>query len=162
VSSPLRRAHRTAEILGDELGLGPVEVTPELIERAVGPWSGLTFEEIEAGWPGALDRRDWPEGFEDDDTLLARALSAIDRLAARFPEGDILAVTHGGVLHALERHAGLVRGRFPNLSGRWVTMTDGRLRLGDRLDLVAEPTGGRPRALQGTTGAAPHPAVEPA
>ena len=54
----------------------------DLAEREVGPWTGLTFEEIDLTWPGALQRREWPEGFEDDDAIVERAVAAVTHLAA--------------------------------------------------------------------------------
>jgi probable phosphoglycerate mutase len=142
VSSPLQRARSTAELIGDELGVGPVEVEHGLIERAVGPWTGLSFTEIETTWPGAIERREWPEGFEDDDELVSRAVGALQRLEERFDGLEVVAVTHGGVLHALERAYGLPAGRFSNLTGRRVVMEAGRVVLGDRVLLTDEPTGG--------------------
>jgi probable phosphoglycerate mutase len=112
VSSPLQRARRTAELIGEELGIGPVEVETDLIERAVGPWTGLRFDEIESTWPGAIERREWPDGFEEDDALVARCVAALQRLEQQFPGLDLVAVTHGGVLHALERAHRIPAGRF--------------------------------------------------
>src|SRR3954465_11358953 len=56
--SDLMRARRTAALLADALGLHhiEVEVEPDLREFDVGEWSGLTRPEIEARWPGQLDR----------------------------------------------------------------------------------------------------------
>jgi probable phosphoglycerate mutase len=148
VASPLERARRTAEIIGEELGVGPVEVDEDLVERAVGPWTGLTFPEIEQGWPGALEQRAWPEGFEEDDELVARSLRALRDLDARHCGGTVIAVTHGGLLHALERAIGEPMGRFSNLTGRWLTVQGDRLELGDRVVLAQHPTGGARSLLQ--------------
>lgn len=142
VASPLERALRTAEIIGEELGVGPVAIDDDLVERAVGPWTGLTFPEIEQGWPGALEQRAWPDGFEADDELVTRSLRAIRSLNERHPGGTVVAVTHGGVLHALERAIGEPMGRFSNLTGRWLTVRGDRLDLGDRVVLAEHPTGG--------------------
>ena len=73
----MQRAWRTAELIGDELGIGPVQPADDLAEREVGPWTGLTFEEIDLTWPGALQRREWPEGFEDDDAIVERGVAAV-------------------------------------------------------------------------------------
>lgn len=142
VASPLQRALRTAEIIGAELGIGPVEIEHDLAERAVGPWTGLTFPDIEAGWPGALERREFPDGFEDDDTLISRTLRALTAIESRLAGATLLAVSHGGVLHALERALGVEGGRFGNLTGRWLILEDGKVRLGDRVALTDESTGG--------------------
>src|SRR3954451_18850203 len=47
VSSGLMRALETARIIADQVGVGPVVVEPDLRERHVGEWSGLTHVEIE-------------------------------------------------------------------------------------------------------------------
>ena len=52
VTSDLVRARRTGEIVAAALGLGPVDVRPDLREYDVGDWSGLTKPEIEKKWPG--------------------------------------------------------------------------------------------------------------
>ena len=59
-SSDLQRAHLTASIIGEILGIGPVLVDPRLAETDVGPWQGLTQREVEEGWPGYLAARRRP------------------------------------------------------------------------------------------------------
>ena len=124
----------------------------DLAEREVGPWTGLTFEEIDLTWPGALQRREWPQGFEDDDAIVERAVAAVTALAARHPDGTVLGVTHGGVLHALERGLGRSQGRFTNLSGFWMSVElaaeGARITFGERVWLSEIETGGR-RSLSG-------------
>ena len=145
VSSDLERARGTARIVADALKL-TVEVEAALRERDVGAWSGLTADEIEQGWPGALAA--WragrlaspPEG-ETDAALGARALEALRRLAAR-PEGCLLVVTHGGVIRVVERHFGLQPSRTPNLSGRWVHAEGTGLVLGSSFLLPDSPESG--------------------
>jgi probable phosphoglycerate mutase len=148
VCSPLQRAQRTAELIGDELGIGPVHSHDDLAEREVGPWTGLTFEEIDLTWPGALQRREWPAGFENDEAIADRAVRAVTDLSARHPAAIVLAVTHGGVLHALERSLGHAQGRFTNLSGFWLEVGEGRIVFGERVSLTDIETGGR-RSLSG-------------
>ena len=132
VSSSQLRARRTAEILAGALGLGPVDVDADLRERHVGDWSGLTRAEIEQRWPGALD--DWrqghldrPPGGESNDEMAARVLAALERLTSR-PEAVVLAVTHGGVIHLVERRLSGQGGGTGNLCGRWL---DGPEALGE-------------------------------
>ena len=124
VSSHLRRARHTAEILAEALGL-EVQLEPELREIHVGDWTGLTREEIHAGWPGAL--ADWSEGRsdstpggEDRHALAARADRSLRRLAAAAGAGErLLVVTHGALIRHLDRSLGLVPEGVPNLGGRW-------------------------------------------
>ena len=136
VASPLERAHHTAQILAGSIGVGPVVLEPDLVERDVGEWSGLTRTEIEAGWPGFLDTARRPPSFEADELVLARAVAALGRLAAAFDSGTVLVVTHGGVIGTLERHHGEPSGRLANLAGRMVTVTDTNLTLGARMALL--------------------------
>jgi probable phosphoglycerate mutase len=136
VASPLERARHTAEILADGIGVGPVVLEPDLVERDVGEWSGLTRAEIESGWPGYLDATRRPPSFEPDDVVVVRALGALLRVAAAFAAGTVLVVTHGGVIGTIERHHDEPSGRLPNLAGRAVTVTESGLVLGERMALL--------------------------
>jgi len=135
-ASPLERALHTARIISEQLGVGPVVVDADLAERDAGEWQGLTRAEIEQQYPGylATDRR--PPGYEDHPTLLERARGALDRIDAEYRGGDILVITHGGVIGAIEHDAGLPWERMPNLGGRWITHHGDHLTVGDRLVLV--------------------------
>jgi probable phosphoglycerate mutase len=136
LSSPLERARTTAAILADTAGVGPVAVEPELIERDVGEWTGLTRADIEARWPGWLDRSRRPPGFETDESLVRRALAALTRLATQFADAHVLVVTHGGVISAIERHHGEPRSPVPNLSGRTCSHHLEGFVLGERIALL--------------------------
>lgn len=140
VASDLERAFVTATILADELGIGPVQTDPDLRERSAGEYQGLTRAEIESRFPGFLAEGLLPPGWEDDDAVLERAAGALGRIAAGVgPGGDALVVTHGGVIHTLERTLGVQRaGRLPNLGGRWFTVGPGHLGAGDDVLLVDE------------------------
>lgn len=135
VASDLGRAHTTARILSEELGLDPdaVVLEPGLRERNVGEWSGLTRPEIEAKWPGILE--DWSQGKMTvipggEGDIGPRVAPVVERLAAE-ADGTVLAVTHGGVIHAVERYLDAEFVRTGNLCGRWVRWEDGRLTAGD-------------------------------
>lgn len=60
VSSPLKRARQTMEVLRATLGLDPFEydIDERLVEIAYGNWEGLTLPEIEAQTMGVLAERD--------------------------------------------------------------------------------------------------------
>ena len=135
-ASSLGRASQTARIIAEEIGVDGVHVDDDLMERDVGPWSGLTRAEIEERYPGYLDDRRRPEGWEPDEALLERALAAIDRLLDAFAGETVMVVTHGGLIYAVERHLGAEWERMPNLGGRWVHAGDDGLVLGRRLLLV--------------------------
>jgi len=138
-ASDLERARATAAVIGEALGLD-VQVDVRLRERNAGEWTGLTRAEIEQGWPRFLNNHKRPVGFEHDDEVLIRVLAALHDLHEQHPDVDVLVVTHGGVLRALERHCGSVDRAFPNLGGRRFELdaTDGELGVsaGERLFLL--------------------------
>lgn len=144
VASDLGRAHTTARILSEELGMDPdaVVLEPGLRERNVGEWSGLTRVEIEERWSGAIE--DWRSGRVatipgGEGDIVPRVAPVVDRLAREAP-GTVIAVTHGGVIHAIERYLDVQTARTGNLCGRWVWWDDGRLAAGDPFVLApADP-----------------------
>lgn len=142
VASPLERAHHTAVAISESVGVGPVLVVDDLMERHAGEWQGLTRAQIDTQYPGYLEdrgeQRRRPPGWEDDDVLLERVLRAIATILTELDGADdVLAVTHGGVIYALERHLGADFQRIPNLGARFVTVdASGRMALGERLLLV--------------------------
>jgi len=131
-ASDLERAHHTATILAAPRRLQVVADT-RLREREAGEWTGLTRAEIDERYPGALEERRRPPGFETDDALVPRALAALHDLAAAVGDGTAIVVTHGGVILAVERHHGVERTPVANLEGRWIAIgPDGSFSLGDR------------------------------
>lgn len=135
VASPLTRALHTAEIIADALGVGPVTVEPDLVERDVGEWSGLTTAEIDRDWPGYRRGNRRPPGFESDSALLDRTLDVFGRLSRRFSGAEILVVCHGGLIYSLEAHHDMPFERIPNLGARWMTHDADRSVMGDRVFL---------------------------
>ena len=136
-TSDLVRARRTAELIAAQLGIAAVREEPRLRERDVGSWSGLTREEIEDRWPGYLAARRSPADFEGDAPLLTRTMAGLLAAADGSNAGDVLVVTHGGVVRTVERSLGATPGRLPNLAGRWIMApAPGRLTLGERVVLV--------------------------
>jgi len=132
VTSDLQRARRTGELIAAALGLGSVEVDGGLRERDVGDWSGHTTAEIEERWPGQIDawrqgRLPSPPNGEGD--MSPRVITALERLVAE--GGTWLVVTHGGVIHAVERRLGAEPTPIYNLCGRWLEVGDGQLRPGE-------------------------------
>jgi probable phosphoglycerate mutase len=148
-TSDLERASRTASILAARRGLDVV-ADARLREREAGEWTGLTRAQIDEQYPGALAERRRPPGFEADDTLVVRALAALQDLASALAGGTAIAVTHGGVILAVERHHGEESTPVANLEGRWLeTAADGSFRLGTRQilfdpDAVEITTPGQP------------------
>jgi glucosyl-3-phosphoglycerate phosphatase len=122
VSSDLRRAVDTAEVVGAACGL-PVKFDPRLRETHLGLWQGHTVAEIERDYPGAIAtwRSDpgWapPEG-ESRIDVVARSRPVVDELDAEFADSDgvsetVLLVAHGGLI------AGLVTGLLELPPSAW-------------------------------------------
>ncbi|WP_350349990.1 histidine phosphatase family protein [Agromyces sp. G08B096] len=99
-ASPLSRAAETAEIIARALGLPEPELVPALAERAHGVLEGLDH----AGRAAVEAQAATIEGLEPRSSVTERASEALLELAERHPGGNIVAVTHGGVIHALVLH----------------------------------------------------------
>lgn len=96
VSSPLQRAKETAKIIGDCLGLNHVTLDSDIIERDFGEASGMTYEEKNKKY----ENQKIP-GFEETDALLTRMLRAIKKYQMEYPDGNVLMVSHGGIINAI-------------------------------------------------------------
>jgi probable phosphoglycerate mutase len=110
LSSDLGRALQTANAVAACTGL-EVVIEPRLRERCMGIFQGLTPGEAEARYPEEYARfhsRD-PDyvipGGESVRQLYARAVASFTDLARRHAGLTLAAVTHGGVLAVLYRHA---------------------------------------------------------
>lgn len=136
-ASSLQRAAHTAAILAELLGIGPVQLDDGLKEGAFGPWQGLTVHEIEAGWPGYLASHRRPDGAESLDEISTRALDAFRRIAAATRGGEVLVVSHAGLIRSVRLALRAADIRFTNLTGCWFDVyPDGRIVAGDAVELV--------------------------
>ena len=71
---------------------------------------------------------------------MERVVGGCRELAAAAPGSTIVVVTHGGVIHAIERHLGVREERLlPNLGGRIVEFGDDGVEVGERFVLVDRP-----------------------
>ena len=107
-SSDLLRAHETARIVADRLGL-PVALDAGLREVDVGEWSGLSMAEAEATCPDGYrrwqeGRQGWEHG-ESYEEMGRRVVSSLLRIAALHPTGTLFVVTHGGSIRACRAQA---------------------------------------------------------
>lgn len=134
-SSTLVRAATTADEIADVVGVDDIVRDADLVERDAGGFSGLTRAEIDERYPGYLDAGRWPEGWEHDEVMVVRLAAAIERLRATGAQ-TIVAVSHGGVIYALEAALGAEFERVANLGGRWFHF-DAGLDAGD-----PDPVGG--------------------
>jgi broad specificity phosphatase PhoE len=140
VSSDLMRAHHTARLIAQELGVEDVHVDARLRENHAGEWQGLTHAEIERDWPGYLDAGRRPPAFEDPSAVLERTNAAISDLADGHLGGGIVIVSHSGTIRTLVRS---VTGRGPrlaNLAGVWLHWQGGDLVVGDEVHPLADET----------------------
>lgn len=141
-ASDLQRASLTAGIIAEIIGIGPVLLDQRLRETHVGPWEGLTHDEVNTGWPGFLDTHQRPDGFEPYDDAAERIAAAFVDIAAANPGGEILVISHGGVIRAVRRLLGAADARMPNLGGSWFTVCGTEIEAGDVVDLIGTvPTG---------------------
>jgi probable phosphoglycerate mutase len=102
-SSDLLRAHETARIVAERLGLF-VEVDAGLREVDVGDWAGHVHSEIERSDPEGFRRwraggKGW-NGGESYEQMGARVVATVLRIAERHAGETLLIVTHGGSIRA--------------------------------------------------------------
>ncbi len=139
-ASPLHRASETAEIIAQQIGVGPVIGLQGLMERHAGEWQGHTRSEIERDWPGYLESGRRPPAWEDDGLVEVRVMEALDVMAAQCPGGNVLAVAHAGVIYAIERALGVPFETIANLGGRQLFHDGESVSVGERLHLVEHET----------------------
>jgi 2,3-bisphosphoglycerate-dependent phosphoglycerate mutase len=140
-ASDLARASETALEIGSAIGCAP-QPDESLREIFLGEWEGLTTIEIAERYPSAWAswRRepDWDlvPGGEGAVPFEARVATAIDRIFNAHHQGDVLVVTHGGVIQvALHRvlgrpGRGLFAFRIQNASISVLERRDGRTVIG--------------------------------
>lgn len=138
VTSNLDRAATTGAIIADRLGFAPPYRCADLNERSAGEWSGLTRADIDREYPGHLRQRRYPPGYERDPEFLVRVRRGLDDVVGRCDGKRILVVAHGGLIYCLEGSLGLAFQHIANLGGRWMTLADGAITLGPRVDLLAD------------------------
>jgi ribonuclease H / adenosylcobalamin/alpha-ribazole phosphatase len=98
VTSPLRRARRTADAVAGATGVA-LQVEDDLAETDFGKWEGLTFAEASERWPDELSA--WlasgdaaPPGGESFTATARRVSAALDRLLAARESQTLLLVSH--------------------------------------------------------------------
>jgi probable phosphoglycerate mutase len=102
-SSPFLRALQTARAIGEVLGLAPV-VIDDLREQDFGIYRGRPYTDFYGHWmaAGGIERWDLrPEGGEMLREVARRAGAALDRIARSHLGGEVVVVSHGGVMSAL-------------------------------------------------------------
>ncbi|MEY4365030.1 MAG: hypothetical protein RLZZ305_374 [Actinomycetota bacterium] len=139
-SSDMKRARETASIIAAVTGAALAEPDPRLRETDVGEWQGLTHHEIESQWPGYLDTHRRPPSFEPDTAIVSRVSAAFSDISARHTGGEVLVVSHAGVLRVMRRHLGVADQRIANLGGSRFTVhgsgTSARIEAGELVDML--------------------------
>jgi ribonuclease H / adenosylcobalamin/alpha-ribazole phosphatase len=110
IASPYVRARDTGAIIAEELKL-PFEVREGLHERETGEFAGRPYESIMEA-EGYDHARPWlwvPPGGESYEHVRDRVGPILDELVARFPDDDVVVVSHGGVMVAM----------WACITGRW-------------------------------------------
>jgi probable phosphoglycerate mutase len=110
VTSPFRRCVETIAPFAERAGISP-ETEEEVGEVYIGEWEGLSFEEIVSG-NEELARRfrefqamfSMAPGGESAEDLRQRVIPAVEAIIERHPDGDLLVVTHGGVINSYIGH----------------------------------------------------------
>lgn len=95
VTSPLRRAKETAEIINQKLNIPFFEMN-EFKERHFGDAEGMTLQERNAVFPDKI----FPNQ-EDRKVLNSRVMAGIHEINQRFKERKVLLIAHGGVINSI-------------------------------------------------------------
>ena len=112
-SSPLRRALTTAQKIAANLEQPlKIEVDQAFCEFNLGKMEGMKFSEVEKLYPKQVDAfRNHPEKYdptiiegETFEELFARMTPKIKQICQRYPDENVLIVSHGAALCAEIRH----------------------------------------------------------
>ncbi|WP_421378382.1 histidine phosphatase family protein [Bacillus salacetis] len=98
ITSPLKRAKKTAEIINEELNLPLIEME-EFAERYFGEAEGMLIEESRKRFPNGGS-----PGQESREEVLSRVLKGIEGIQHRYPEKNVLLVAHGALIGILLAH----------------------------------------------------------
>jgi len=105
--SPLQRAHVTAQIIGDALGITPL-VDPRVIEMTFGEWEGQLESELSEQFGGDFDV--WrqshytqrPPGGEALIDVAERVKATLADLQAPATSGNAMVVAHQAIMMAMK------------------------------------------------------------
>nr|WP_255723507.1 histidine phosphatase family protein [Sporosarcina sp. ACRSL] len=95
ITSPLKRAKQTAEIINGNRTVPVVEME-EFLERGYGDAEGMTFEERISKFPD----KQYPNQ-EDRASLNQRVMEGIEKINQMYGDHQILLVAHGAVINAI-------------------------------------------------------------
>lgn len=97
ISSPLKRARKTAEIIGIQRNI-PIIIDSEIEERCFGEFEGKKVKEINLDgiWDYKLNKQ--CEGLECIQNLFRRIEKFLEKLKQKYDNKTVLLVTHKGVV----------------------------------------------------------------
>lgn len=113
ITSNLSRAAETGKIVAAKLGIPLLEPDQRIRERAYGQVEGMTALEREAKWG-----KDWnllELGQESDQALQIRGLAFLEDLSLKYPDSNVLIISHGGFLAQL--YAALYKDKYTERIG---------------------------------------------
>jgi 2,3-bisphosphoglycerate-dependent phosphoglycerate mutase len=136
--SPFRRCLETLAPYGERTGC-TATVVDDIGEVFVGDWEGVPFEDLVAENEDFIRRRLFDHeaifaqapNAETGEHLRARVVASVETMLEAAPDGDILVITHGGVINAYVGHMmGLTQDMFflPDNSSLNVVEVDGDAR----------------------------------
>lgn len=96
VSSPLKRALETGQIIASYLSIQTVLVVDEIVERSYGAASGLLPEERRSRFPDGII----PDQ-EEFEHLRERGLVGLNKIATDFQGKRVIVVSHGGLINSI-------------------------------------------------------------
>ncbi|MCD7123879.1 histidine phosphatase family protein [Limosilactobacillus caviae] len=108
-TSPLKRAQKTAQALLIHLNQDiPLTIDSRLKEFNLGEMEGMHFEDVAAKWPEVLKNfRHHPDKYDESlvkgesfAAVITRFRAAIEEYCRRYPDGNILIISHGAALNA--------------------------------------------------------------
>ena len=108
LSSPLKRAMQTAEIIAKALGQSVAETNSIFRERDLGEWTGKKITEVMEKFPidlkGAKPAMHYhtPTRGESFSQFLQRARDAAAYIQSRYPGKRVLLIAHGGFIKGLQ------------------------------------------------------------
>jgi broad specificity phosphatase PhoE len=110
IASTFARARETGRIIADELGI-PIQYESEFREMSLGDLAGQSYDSI-ANDPTFDPKRSWlwraPNG-ESHEDVKKRVAPVLDEVAKKYPDDEIVIVSHGGVMRSVWAH----------ITGKW-------------------------------------------
>jgi uncharacterized phosphatase len=96
ISSPLKRALETAQIIASHLSITDIRIEETLKERDYGSASGLLPDERRSRFPDGII----PDQ-EDFESLRMRAMAALHKIAKNWEGKHILMISHGALTNSI-------------------------------------------------------------